>query len=178
MDKNVGKWNIWYKNLAQIEAYGDTITYTIGADFLSTCETVEDWGCGKGWFRKFRETGYIGLDGSQTPYADKVIDLTEYRSTVDGIFMRHVLEHNYEWKAVLENALESFREKMVLIIFTPFSDETKEIAFFPEIGVPDISFSKEELQNIIKDHKCNYTLREGLETDTAYGVEHIFLIEK
>lgn len=42
---NLNKWNNWYSNLAAIEPYGITESYQIGADYLSNCSAVEDWGC-------------------------------------------------------------------------------------------------------------------------------------
>ena len=62
------------------------------------------------------------------------------RSTVPGIFMRHILEHNYEWARILDNALVSFTKRMALILFTPEQEVTQEIAFSSELGVPDIAF--------------------------------------
>jgi hypothetical protein len=43
--------------------------------------------------------------------------------------MRHILEHNYEWARVLDNALASFTQRMALILFTPERETTQEIAF-------------------------------------------------
>jgi len=69
-----------------------------------------------------------------------VVDLVAYRSHVPGVFMRHVLEHNDEWARILDNAVASFTERMALILFTPERAATEEIAFRPDIGVPDIAF--------------------------------------
>jgi hypothetical protein len=92
---NLGKWNKWYESVTDQMPFGDSESYVIGAKFLEDCEVVEDWGCGLGWFSKFRPNGYFGVDGSDSPFASKIVDLEEYTSFVDGIFMRHVLEHNY-----------------------------------------------------------------------------------
>jgi len=54
--------------------------------------------------------------------------------------MRHVLEHNYDWVRILDNALASFNERMVLILFTPERAATQQISFQPVVGVPDIAF--------------------------------------
>jgi hypothetical protein len=43
-----------------------------------------------------------------SPRCAEVVDLAHYRSNVPGIFMRHILEHNYEWARILDNALASF----------------------------------------------------------------------
>src|SRR5436190_20051954 len=125
----LGKWDGWYKDVKSMSSfrYGNTSTYQMGADFLADMPEVEDWGCGTGGFKRLYNGKYIGLDGSKNPFVDKVVDLREYRSNVDGIFMRHVLEHNYDWQAVLENAVASFKKKFYLAIFTPFMDKTHEI---------------------------------------------------
>jgi hypothetical protein len=99
---NLGKWNKWYTGLQgtlpSSFRFADTITYSLGAKFLEDCTIVEDWGVGAGGFKKYRPDA-IGIDGSQTPFADKIVDLVNYRSNVDGIFMRHVLER---WARLFE----------------------------------------------------------------------------
>ena len=62
--------------------------------------------------------------------------------------MRHILEHNHDWRLVLENALASFDKKFCLILFTPFSDgQTKVLKENKKYGVdvPDISFAKADI---------------------------------
>jgi hypothetical protein len=182
------KWNEWYKNLTSKDLgpfrYGNTVTYEKGYNFLQSCDKIEDWGCGAGGFKVFfiknnNLNKYIGVDGSTTPFADIKTDLTNYNSNVDGIFMRHVLEHNYEWELILKNACKSFKQKMCLVLFTEFSDETKEIAHNLRHGVdvPDISFDKNALINIFKMYNIKYELI-TLNTDTGYNVEHIFYLNK
>jgi hypothetical protein len=181
------KWNEWYKNLTKNDMgsflYGDTITYTLGYKFLETCDKIEDWGCGVGGFRRFfineNVNKYIGIDGSKTPFADIKVDLKDYTSEVDGIFMRHVLEHNYDWKIILENACKSFKKKMCLILFTPFSSETKEIAHNLKHGVdvPDLSFNKNELISIFENYNIIYELN-TIKSNTGYNIEHIFYLTK
>lgn len=131
-DSNVRKWDASYSNLLPTPGgtrlYADATTYLMAAAFLADIDEVEDWGCGSGGFRQFCPGKYIGLDGSQTPFADKIVDLCTYRSTATGIMMRPVLEHNYQWEMILKSALDSFRKKFCLILFTPFVEETKEIA--------------------------------------------------
>jgi hypothetical protein len=174
---NMGKWDTWNSNIIEPSAYGLTETYKMGADFLKDCSVVEDWGCGRGWFKSIFEGNCIAVDGSISPFADKRVDLEMYTSEVPGIFMRHVLEHNYNWKYILINALRSFQEKMVLVLFTPESDVTKEIAFTNSIGVPDISFAFEDLFLLFHKHNVDYDY-ETLETATQYGVETIFFLRK
>lgn len=179
------KWNEWYKGQTTQGSfrYGDTITYELGYTFLRTCKTLEDWGCGMGGFKQFIKDEdsitYIGIDGSLTPYANIKADLTTYTSTPDGIFMRHILEHNYEWEQILNNACTSFTNRMCLILFTPFSNETCEIAHNLKHGVdvPDLSFNKDSLIKIFEKYNIKHTL-ETFTTATGYNIEHIFYLEK
>jgi hypothetical protein len=174
---NLGKWDEWYRSSDAAEPFGDTESYRIGADYLDDCEMVEDWGCGKGWFFNFRTRNCLGIDGSRSTFAGRVVNLEEYTSSVDGIFMRHVLEHNYQWKKILRNAIQSFDKKMVLAIFTPWSDgETKEIRFVDRVGVPDISFSKHDVVEMLDG--LDWELLELDSPQTIYGQEHVFLVRK
>lgn len=174
---NLGKWDAWYRAADGKAPYGDTESYRIGADFLEDCVTVEDWGCGRGWFTNFRPRNCVGLDGSRSPFADRIVDLETYTSDVDGIFMRHVLEHNYRWRTILANALASFRKKMVLAIFTPWSDgETREIRFVERVGVPDIAFRQGDIVDMLEG--LDWELRELRSAQVIYGQEHLFLIAR
>lgn len=173
---NLGKWDLYYHDLKHERLYGDEITYQLAADFLADVGEVEDWGCGSGGFRKFCTARYTGVDGSVTPYADKIVDLCSYRSTVDGILMRHVLEHNYNWEKILRNALASFRNKLCIIIFTPFSSRTYTIRYCNDFRVPDISFKKDDL--VCHFVGLHWTLEENIKTNSEYGVEHVFRIER
>lgn len=173
---NVGKWNNWYRseNIGKISYGGDAITYLMAASFFADLGEVEDWGCGVGGFKNYCTTKYIGVDGSNTPFADKMRDLTTYRSETDGIMLRHVLEHNYDWQKILTNALSSFKKKMFLCLFTPFAETTTEIAYTEAVGVPDLSMSKAEIESNFTDIK--WCLLENIETATQYGVEHVYLL--
>lgn len=178
---NLGKWSEWYKDLdsntPSAFRYGDTETYPIAATFLQDCELVEDWGCGAGGFKRYRTEGYRGIDGSQTPFADVIADLRTYRSDVDGILIRHVLEHDTGWRDILENAVASCRKKLCLVLFTPFSEATQIIAqnINHGIDVPDISFCKNDIESFFI--KCQFNLW-TMETATGYGIEHMYRVIK
>jgi hypothetical protein len=171
----VGAWN--YDNMPKFH-YGDDTTYQRGMAFLDGYGEIEDWGCGFAHARSFvRNSIYIGVDGS-SPHADKIVDLCEYRSESDCIFMRHVLEHNVEWRRILAGAIASFKKRMTLIIFTPFSETTRIMTTAlncTSVSVPDISFRKEDLTEYFRDLK--YT-EESVKTDTQYRIEHLFYIER
>ena len=170
-----GAWN--YDTLPTFR-YGDDTTYRKGIAFLDGHGTIEDWGCGFTHAKTFvTSSAYRGVDGS-SPHADQIVDLTSYRSETDCIFMRHVLEHNVDWRPILANAVASFTRRMVLVIFTPFSETTRVIAtasHVTAVPTPDISFKKEDLTEFFKE----LTYREeSLDTDTQYHIEHLFYIEK
>ncbi|HVC67579.1 MAG TPA: hypothetical protein VND44_08300 [Acidimicrobiales bacterium] len=173
---NTAKWQSLYAGVESPRAYDDSVTYRLGAEFLSGCETVEDWGCGLGWMRNFVPADrYIGVDGSYSRFADRLVDLETYTSNAPGIFMRHILEHNYGWERILQNALASFGERFVLVTFTPYGETTREIAFHDDPGVPDISFAKDDLTR----HFAGLTWRDETHaTDTQYGTETIYFIER
>ena len=176
----LGKWDGWYKNIDTMGAfrYGDTVTYQLAADFMADIAEVEDWGSGAGGFKRFYKGKYVGVDGSANKFVDKIADLRTYRSSVDGIVMRHILEHNYDWKSVLQNAVSSFNKKLCIVFFTPFTDETKEIAHNKKHGVdvPDISFNKKDIERFFEGLK--WRVEENIKTKTGYGVEHIYYVEK
>lgn len=174
----LGKWDHWYKGLADLTAYGSTETYDLGVEFLDGCSMVEDWGCGKGWLRTLiPPERYRGIDGSHSPFADQIVDLAIHRSTTPGLFMRHVLEHNYGWRKILENAVASFTERMVLIIFTPLTDMTREIAFADDPGVPDLSFALADLTAVFTDPGISWRM-ETIKTGTQYGGETVFYLRR
>ena len=176
----LGKWDRWYKDVKHIGSfrYGNTVTYQLAADFLADVTEVEDWGCGTGGFKRLYKGKYTGIDGSANPFVDKVVDLQTYRSNVDGIIMRHVLEHNYAWKEVLAGAVSSFRKKFCLVLFTPFTDTTQEIAHNKKYGVdtPDIAFNKADIEHFFEGLK--WRLEDNIKTKTGYGVEHVYYVEK
>jgi hypothetical protein len=183
-DSNMGKWDGWYKGLTLKDIgsfrYAETETYKMGAEFLNDMDCVEDWGCGVGGFKRFCTTKYVGVDGSHTPFADKIVDLVNYQSSVDGIMMRHVLEHNYEWKKLLDNAVSSFNKKMFLVLFVPFSDgPTKEVGHEHNtrsgVDVPDLALNKEELEIHFKGLKFR---SQTLKTVAGYGEETVYYLEK
>lgn len=176
---NVGLWNRWYYGLRDPQPYGDTVTYQLGADWLGDCAVIEDWGCGKGWFSTFVPAGrYRGIDGSHSPFAEKIVDLVTYRSEVPGLYMRHVIEHNYEWRAILLNALLSFTERMVLVLFTPLVEETHEVYYSEDPGVPDIAFAEGDLITLFDLAGVTLNRKETVSNHTNYGGETIYYLEK
>ena len=181
---NIGRWDQYYigktKDDLLMYSNNDDTTYRKGYEWLRYCGTIQDWGCGYGFFKTLcKDNVYIGLDGSCAPNAYMQVDLATYRSCTPGIFMRHVLEHNEEWEQVLRNALSSFYDRMVLVLFTPFSDHTYDMEPI-ESGTEHrcFSFKKEDITNMFDEYCIRWTLEENLHTETQFHVEHIFYLEK
>lgn len=180
----LGLWNATYASRPQ-QPYDDPRSYRIGAEFLHDCRSIEDWGCGYGWFgRTFADYSAAqvrGLDGSQSPFADEIIDLRERHSAPEGIFLRGVLEHNHEWPRILRNALESFTRKMVLVCFTPFGPTSRKLYDASMAGggrVPVFSLSHRELTAVLQSTPGILCRVERRVTQTEYGAEHFFFLEK
>ena len=167
----VGRWQ--FGNATPF-AYGDDVTYRKGMAFLDGHGTIEDWGAGTGYARRFAtQSEYRAIDGSPSLEVDRVVDLRTYSSDADCILLRHVLEHNPDWRRILENALRSFRRRMVLVVFTPFAAETQEIASWQ--GIPDLAFRKED---IVAYFEGLVWREEAVATNTAYLREHVFYLER
>lgn len=183
MSKMIGMWDGWWDGSPDSPyALGEITTMRLAAEWLDeACVHVEDWGCGSAYAKRFFvNASYRGVDGSG-PKADVIADLREYTSSVDGVLMRHVLEHNYEWRRVLENALRSAKKRLALIIFTPRMPATQVLrwnAMRPDatIGVPDIGFAPFDLLTAIGD---GWAVREtSHKTETVYGWERIMYAER
>lgn len=166
------KWN--YQGLSEA-SYGQEIVYQKAAQFLG--DTVEDWGCGTGWAKRYFRN-YRGIDGSLSsfiPNPKDLIDLVYYTSQAENILLRQVLEHNYEWRKILENAVKSFQKKLCITIHTPIKEETQEI-FLNDLNVPDIAFKREDILDYLKDFKV---FEEFVPTAPfEYGEEWIIYVEK
>lgn len=170
--------DLWdYSTIETPERYGDVGSYKKAMDFLDgDYLVIEDWGCGTCYAKNFVTKGiYRGIDGSESIFNDITKDLTQYTSKADSILLRHVLEHNISWEKVLKNALSSFQKRLVIIIYTPFSTETKYLVSQQENKIPEISFKRDDLEKHLKGLKYKI---ESVETDVGYGVEHLIYIER
>jgi SAM-dependent methyltransferase len=145
---------------------------------LETCDSIEDWGCGYGYARRFIPAPrYFGVDGSPeaSPYADLICDLQDRETEVDGIFIRHILEHNMDWRPIMENAMKSFRKRLVLVLFTPFSDNMTVPLAGKANGLLDIAFYKPDIIEYFEGFSWS---EEHLMTDSQYREEHIFYVSR
>ena len=167
------RWD--YSAEAEPAAYDEETSYRLGMAFLDGAgETVEDWGAGTGFARRFVEQSrYLGIDGSASDPEMVKADLQDYRSEADCIFIRHVLEHNWGWRAILANAVASFGKRLVVIVFTPLGDSEKRLDL--DQPVPDLQLSRAEILGFFE----GLTVREEqIRSVTQYGTETLFYVER
>ena len=177
-DTNVGKWDRWYGFVdpATPEPYGDSPSYQMIADFVEGLD-VRDWGCGKGWLRRFIPADrYLGVDGSQTPFADIIADLADYTTPSGAVVLRHVLEHDRRWLTILRNAARAAQQRLAIVLFTPPAATTHEIAWNDDPGVPDIAFALGDITAELGDFTVKIDTFQSLATQ--YGVETVILAER
>jgi hypothetical protein len=171
----IDRWAAWYSKDSSLAEYGDPATYKIGADFLKGL-AVEDWGCGRGWFKTLHDGPYLGIDGTASEHADIVADLREYRSETPGLWLRHVLEHNRDWKLVLGNAVASAQERIAIVVFTP-DGEGEQIGYTEELDVPDIAVPHQVIADAVK--AAGFQLEQyTIPTGSYYKEETLFLGQK
>lgn len=172
----LNRWALWYKKNSHLAPYGDTSTYNVGVDFLRGL-AVEDWGCGLGWYKTVHEGPYVGIDGTPSEHANIVADLREYTSNTPAVWMRHVLEHNPDWRDILKNALGSAQEKIVIIVFTP-NGNNEQIDYVKELEVPDIALPHKEIADEIRKNGFKLVDQYTISTGSFYKEETVFLASK
>lgn len=166
---------------ARPQRSGCDTTYKRGAAYLVGVGRVEDWGCGAAYFKRLVPPGcYWGIDHDPSCTCDQIADLAGYTSATDGIFLRHVLEHDLRWRIILRNALASFRRRMVLVVYTPFVRATEEHrrveGLTPGASFPEIRFCRADLVREFRD--VHFRLEENVPTDSRFGREHVFYLRK
>jgi hypothetical protein len=175
---NLGRWDRWYGLVdpSTPEPYGDSPSYVLAAAFVDGLD-VADWGCGKGWLRRFvPPERYTGIDGSASPFADEIADLAELHRPSPAIVLRHVLEHDYRWREILRNAASSAELRLVVVLFTPTAEQTTEIAWNEDPGVPDLSFALDDLLAELVSWEVE--VLEAESPATQYGTETILLCQR
>lgn len=182
-----------YKDVKQPFQYGpgDDHSYKLAGLYLSGKGLVEDWGCGTTWARRYIGAPYRGIDAAPTPWADVVTDLTQYNNGgVPKILMRHVLEHNWEWRAVLQNMLNSFTDRaMLLLHLRPGAKDTNMYqtarssfgALHEEdYYMPGLSLAESDLESIISARAADRGLdvhMEEMQTNIESQYERIYWLE-
>jgi len=173
------RWDYSHWAGREPEPYGDEVTYRLGLGWLAAlgCERIEDWGAGLAYGRRFAPEGrYTAIDScpSAAPWVDHFADLLAWEGRPDGLFMRHVLEHEPRWEALLDHAAASFGSAMCLVIFTPFGERTAPLRADSFL---DLSFRKADLTARLTGPGLSFTERRVV-TGTRYGAEHVFFIRR
>lgn len=154
------------------ERYGTDDTYRMAAGWLEGCYEVADWGGGSGYFRKFLPASvrYTVIDGTKHNEQTMVADLAAYTEPADGILLRHVLEHNDQWRTVLANALHACRYRLVVVTFTPDTDVTHRMKM--KSGWPVWAFATAELRT-----ELGVFLVHDQPVQTSHP-EHVYYVER
>lgn len=155
------------------ESYGAPDTYRLAAKWLQSCGTVADWGGAGGAFGHYLPPSvrYVVVDGTAQGTPGQVLaDLSTYRQASDGILIRHALELNHNWRAILWNALVSFSQRMVVVTFTGDDHETRIVK--RKSGWPIHAFNPDDLRRemgalLVRD-----------ETVTTTHPERIYYLER
>lgn len=174
----LNRWAPWYTT-GHRACYGPSDTYRIAAEWLNGL-AIEDWGCGYAQFRDFHRGAYRGIDGTRG-WANVVVDLTTYNPgetmRPEGILLRHVLEHNSDWRSILRNAVAGFTKRMVLVVFTPDAGrEERILAHVDAVNVDDLALPHQEIESFFGG--CRKLDKVHVPTATGYSGETIWLVEK
>jgi len=163
----IGAWDKWHTTREVPWGMGLTSTYKCAAQWLDAPDiTVEDWGGGTGFAKQYFENAeYVLVDGSQSQFVSKLVDLRTYTSSVECILLRHVLEHNHQWSDILDNLLKSYTRRACIVLFTPLGKETKLI----RRRFPSYSFRLKDLTDRMGDQ-----LQQVEEVKT----EHVLYLQK
>jgi hypothetical protein len=93
------------------------------------------------------------------------------------VFVRHVLEHNYQWAAILDNAVASFTRRMTLVLLTPMAERTGPIepSNLPWVDAPNIAFAHADLVEHFGGASFDF---EDIAGGGYYRRERIYYLEK
>ncbi|MGE0362803.1 MAG: hypothetical protein AB7R67_18970 [Vicinamibacterales bacterium] len=161
----------WGPNL-QHARYATDETYALAAEWLHPCRSVDDWGGSGGYLRRFlgADVAYRVIDGTPQRHSQVVADLRTFAEPAEGICLRHVLDINADWRAILQNAVRAFRRRLVVVTFTPPAVVTTVVKL--KSGWPVLHFHPQDLRDVMGAH-----LVAELEVETTHP-EHLYLLER
>lgn len=179
-------WDAWwpelYSEYEKPKAYpGSDDSYEMAGEYLAGNDTIEEWGCATTWGKQFLDSPYRGVDGGPSEWVDEVADLTTYRSKADKILIRHVLEHNWEWRQILQNVVGSFQDRAVIILFIPLGTHDINRSFEHRAdkapSPPGLQMDEESFWYELRN--CNLYFDTTLSNNTPpFGYERVIGINK
>lgn len=95
--------------------------------------------------------------------------------------MRHVLEHNLEWREIAQNFTDSWTDRAALVLFIPVQPEDDLDVGGPEWLVPDLSIAGPDLFAILSQHGTRFEVVEihyPPEATIQWRYEAIILMER
>jgi hypothetical protein len=173
-----------YKGVVSPTRYGsDDTTYVRAGLYLSGPGLVEDWGCGTTYARRFIGAPYWGVDGVRSKFNDEQADLAAPRpAPAPKILMRHVLEHNWNWRDILENLLNSFTDRAALVLFLQPGPVDKNVSgsdLSDTSEWPGLELCEPDLNALLDSHPEINVWVEDLTTATApQNFERIYWLSK
>lgn len=162
---------------------GSNTSYELAGKFLAGDDLVEEWGCATTFGKQFIPAPYRGVDGASSQFVDVVADLSDYRSDVPKALMRYVLEHNWNWRQILGNFLDSFQQKAVLVLFIPPGEHDINRSFEHRVGHPStppgLQLDEDSLFHMLSRRGLAVVDDFDMTNDTPpFGYEHMFFLEK
>ena len=175
-----GPWD--YARRKEQFPYDDTPSYRIAGEWLSGHGLVEDWGAGVGWAARYIDAPYRSVDGAWSRWCDIQADLRTYRSEVPCALMRHVLEHNADWRTIATNFTDSWHVRAALVLFIPPQLKDTDVGG-PDWPVPDIAVSGPDLIRIMAEHGTRFAYEQieypsNLGNNPQWGWEGVLLMER
>lgn len=181
-------WNQWWPKMYThhfdpVNYPGSHDSYKLAGEFLAGDDQVEEWGCATTFGRQFIPTPYRGVDGAPSRFVDQVADLSNYRSDTPNALMRHVLEHNWNWRIILDNFLLSFQDRGVVILFIPMGEHDLNRSFAHLVNQPPsppgLQLDEASFLDMLNRPGLELVREETLENDTPpFGYERIFYLQK
>lgn len=164
-DDRTTEWETWWPRLYAGDGLpspyvaDDGASYIRAGAYLSGPGEVWEWGCATTWGKRFIGAPYQGFDGSTDVErwgGHGGVDLRTFRPEVapPKAIMRHVLEHNWEWRDILRNFMQTgFTELAVLILFIPpeVGDDRDNPEWRFDDLVPALTIDDTDLAAILTD---------------------------
>lgn len=180
-------WDFWWPTLynaaTKPQSYpGNPDSYMLAGEFLSGDGLIEEWGCATTWGKQFLKSPYRGVDGGISKFVDQVADLRMYRSTVPKILIRHVLEHNWEWRQILANVMASFYDRAAIILFIPLGTHDINRSFEHREGEaespPGLQMDEMSFENMLYIPGIRVETKVLSNNTPPFGYEKLYFLTK